>query len=111
MITEATAADLRRNLGGMLDRVQHRGDSIVIVEDGKPVAALVGVAMFERICRMRERFDALSERLAEAYARVPEDTGVAEIARAGEVARSEAASERRAARRSPARPARDTPEA
>ena len=64
MITEATAVALRQNLGDMLNRVQYRRDSILITKDGKPVAALVDAAMFERIRRMQERFDALSARLA-----------------------------------------------
>ena len=42
---------LRQNLGDMLNRVQYRRDSIVITKDGKPVAALVDAALFERIRR------------------------------------------------------------
>lgn len=63
----------------MLNQVQHRNDSIVINKDGKPVAALVDAELFARIRRMRERFDALSERIAQAYAEVPVEEGLAEI--------------------------------
>lgn len=56
-----------------------RHDSIVIDKDGKPVAALVDAELFARIRRMQERFDALSQRIADAYATVPADAGLAEI--------------------------------
>lgn len=79
MITEVTAVKLRQNLGEMLNQVQYRNDSILINKDGKPVAALVDAELFARIRRMRERFDQLSGRLAEAYADVPLDAGIAEI--------------------------------
>ena len=63
----------------MLNQVQYRNDSIVVSKDGKPVAALVGADLFARIRTMRERFDQLSSRVAEAYADVPTDQGMAEI--------------------------------
>lgn len=104
MITEATAVTLRQNLGDMLNRVQYRRDSIVITKDGKPVAALVDAALFERIRRLQDRFDALSERLARGYETVPMDEGVAEIDRASAKARQETATEWRAAGRLPPLP-------
>jgi len=79
MITEVSAVSFRQNLGEMLNQVQFRNDSIVINKDGKPVAALVDAELFARIRRMRERFDALSGRIAGAYAEVPADQGLAEI--------------------------------
>lgn len=79
MITEVNAANFRQNLGEMLNQVQYRNDSIVISKDGKPVAALVDAELFARIRRMHDRFDALSNRLAEGYAGVAEEEGLAEI--------------------------------
>ncbi len=79
MITEVNAVNFRQNLGEMLNQVQYRNDSIVINKDGKPVAALVDAELFARIRRMQERFDALSGRIAEAYAGVPAEEGLAEI--------------------------------
>jgi prevent-host-death family protein len=79
MITEVSAVNFRQNLGEMLNQVQYRNCSIVINKDGKPVAALVDAELFARIRRMRDRFDALSTRIADAYAGVPADEGVAEI--------------------------------
>ena len=79
MITEVNAVNFRQNLGEMLNQVQYRNDSIVINKDGKPVAALVDAELFARIRRMRDRFDALSGRIADAYADVPPEEGLAEI--------------------------------
>lgn len=82
MITQASAVSFRQNLGEMLNQVQYRHDSVVINKDGKPVAALVDAELFARIRRMQGRFDALSQRIADAYADVPMDQGLAEIDRA-----------------------------
>ena len=79
MITEVTAVNFRQNLGEMLNHVQYRSDSIVINKDGKPVAVLVDAELFARIRRMHERFDELSSRLAESYAVVRAEEGLAEI--------------------------------
>lgn len=99
MITETSAVAFRQNLGDMLNRVQYRRDSIVITKDGKPVAALVDAALFERIRRMQTRFDALSDRLAKAYEGADEATGIAEIERAAAKARRATADDWRAAGR------------
>lgn len=82
MVTETSAVTFRQNLGEMLNQVQYRNDSIVINKDGKPVAALIDARLFGRIRKMQQRFDALTARLAEAYAAVPVEEGMAEIERA-----------------------------
>ncbi len=79
MIKEVNAVHFRQSLGEMLNEVQYHNDSIIIHRDGKPVAALVDAELFARIRRMRDRFDALSDRIAEAYAPVPMEEGLAEI--------------------------------
>lgn len=79
MINEVSAVAFRQNLGEMLNQVQYQKASIVVNKDGKPVAALVGADLFARIRAMRDRFDQLSSRVAEAYAGVPDDLGIAEI--------------------------------
>ena len=79
MVTEVSAVQFRQNLGEMLNQVQYRNDSIVVNKDGKPVAALVGAELFARIRSLRDRFDQLSGRVAEAYADVPTGEGLAEI--------------------------------
>ncbi len=79
MVRQVSAVSFRQNLGEMLNQVQYRNESIVINKDGKPVAALVDAELFARIRRMRDRFDALSNRIAEAYGEVPLEDGLAEI--------------------------------
>ncbi len=79
MVREVNAVSFRQNLGDILNQVQYRNDSIVIQKDGKPVAALVDAELFRRIQRMRDRFDSLSGRIAEAFAEIPMDEGLAEI--------------------------------
>ena len=79
MIRQVSAVAFRQNLGEMLNQVQYRNDSIVISKDGTPVAALVDAELFERIRRMRERFDAVTGKIAKAFEDVPETEGLAEI--------------------------------
>jgi len=79
MIIDVSAVNFRQNLGEMLSHVQYRNDSIVINKDGKPVAALVDAELFARIQRMRERFDAISGRIADGYAETSVEEGLAEI--------------------------------
>jgi prevent-host-death family protein len=89
MITETSAVGFRQNLGEMLNIVQYRNDSVLIKKDGKPVAALIDAKLFERIRRMQARFDALSARLAEGFAQVPEAEGMAAIEEATAAVRRE----------------------
>ena len=79
MVSNVNAVTFRQNLGEMLNQVQYRNDSIVINKDGKPVAALVDAELFARIRRMQERFDELSQRIANTYATVPMEKGLKEI--------------------------------
>ena len=79
MIFQTSVVVFRQNLGEMLNQVQYRQDHIVISKDGKPVAALVDVKLYERIRRQRSRFEALSERLASGFSALPPRDGMAEI--------------------------------
>ena len=97
MVTETNAVAFRQNLGEMINQVQYRNDSIVIKKDGRPVAALIDARLFNRIRKMQQRFDALSARLAEAYAAVPAEEGLQEIERVAAQVRAES---RAAGRRS-----------
>ncbi|TGG95273.1 type II toxin-antitoxin system Phd/YefM family antitoxin [Natronospirillum operosum] len=79
MITETNAVQFRQNLGEMINQVQYRHDCVLIKKGGKPVAALVDARMFERIRRMEERFNALSQRLESGSRSISESEGLAEI--------------------------------
>jgi len=71
VIRKAPAMTVRQNLGELLNEVQYRGDSVVITKGGKPVAAIVDIALYERIRSMREDFDRMLDALAEAGKKVP----------------------------------------
>jgi prevent-host-death family protein len=70
MIREASAMTVRQNLGDLLNEVQYRKGRIVITKGGKPVAALIGMDLFERLRKLDEEFEQLSGALAKAFARV-----------------------------------------
>ncbi len=64
MIREASAMTVRNNLGELLNEVTYRHDSIVIQKSGKSVAAIVDIALFEKIRLMQNEFNDLCEKLA-----------------------------------------------
>jgi prevent-host-death family protein len=68
MIREAPAMTVRQNLGELLNEVQYRNGKILITKAGKPVAALVDIALFERIRKLDEEFDKMTAEFAAAFA-------------------------------------------
>ncbi len=70
MIREAPAMTVRQKLGDLLNEVRHRKGRIVITKAGKPVAALIDIGLFERLCKMDEEFEQLSGALAKGGAAV-----------------------------------------
>ncbi len=80
MQREATAMNVRQNLGELLNGVQYRRDQVVITKAGKPIAAMVDMATFERMRRrdttefdrawtdISAGFDDLTEEQAQALA-------------------------------------------
>ena len=72
MIREAPAMTVRQNLGDLLSEVQYRKGKVIITKAGKPVAALVDIALFERIRKLDEEFDQMRKEFARAFAGVPE---------------------------------------
>ena len=82
MRREASAMMVRQNLGGLLNLVQFRGDSVVVTKDGKPVAAPVDYELFERIRRMRDAFLRITEKLGRVYAGVDPQTVEADVGEA-----------------------------
>ncbi len=73
MIREASAMTVRNNLGELLNEVTCRHDSIVIQKSGNPVAAIVDIALFEKIRLMQNKFDALCDNMAAQAKDAPED--------------------------------------
>ena len=72
MIREAPAMTVRQNLGELLNEVQYRHGKVVITKAGKPVAALVDIAMFERLRKLDQEFDRMRAEIANAFSGVPE---------------------------------------
>lgn len=68
MIREAPAMTVRNNLGELLNEVQYRGDSVMITKGGKPVAALIDMALFERLRHLDETFLKLRSNFTDAFA-------------------------------------------
>lgn len=87
MIRETPAMTVRQNLGELLNAVQYRRDSIVITKSGKPVAALVDIALFEKIRLLSNEFERLAAELAASSKGVEEETITAEIDEAVDAAR------------------------
>ena len=72
MIRTAPAMTVRNNLGELLNEVQYRGDSVMITKGGKPVAALIDIALFERLRHLDENFTKLRSQFSEAFAQLDE---------------------------------------
>lgn len=87
MIRESSAVAARQNLGDLLNQVQYRNDAVLITKDGKPVAALVDVALFERIRRLRDEFTRLTDALGKTYDGVNPAVAQTEIEEAVSAAR------------------------
>lgn len=73
---------VRQNLGELLNEIQYRQDQVLITKGGKPIAAMVDVALFDKIRLMRSEFDRLTLDLAKVYRDVPADEAESEIAEA-----------------------------
>ena len=74
MIREAAAMTVRQNLGELLNEVQYRHAKVLITKAGKPVAALVDIAMFTRLRKLDEEFDRMRVELAQAFVGTSERT-------------------------------------
>lgn len=99
MIRESSAVAARQNLGDLLNQVQYRNDAVLITKDGKPVAALVDVALFERIRRLRNEFIRLTDALGASYEGVDPTTAQAEIDEAVNAARKTRVKRERASKK------------
>lgn len=99
MIRETSAVSARQNLGDLLNQVQYRNDAVLITKDGKPVAALVDVLLFERIRRLRDEFTRLTDALQRSYEGVAAPIAQAEIDEAVRSARKARAKRGNAAKR------------
>lgn len=87
MLREAPAMTVRQNLGELLNEVQYRRDRVVITKAGKPVAAIIDMELFERVRKLDEEFAGMADELAEVFAGMPEEKGMALVDEAVRAAR------------------------
>jgi len=87
MIREAPAMTVRQNLGELLNEVQYRQGKVIITKGGKPVAALVDIALLERLRKLDDDFARQRKALARAFASEPEATVAAVVDEAVKAAR------------------------
>jgi len=87
MLRETPAMTVRNNLGELLNEVQYRHDRVIITKAGKPVAALIDIPLFERIRKLDEEFEQLTQELAVAFEGIDEEEGMALIEEAITTAR------------------------
>jgi len=67
MLKRISAGKARQNLGQLLNAVSLRGDDFIIERDGKPLAAVIPLELYQLAYASKERFfksvDALRERV------------------------------------------------
>jgi prevent-host-death family protein len=49
MFSSISAMQLRASIGDVLNRIQYRGERVVVERKGEPVAAIIGVADLQRL--------------------------------------------------------------
>ena len=49
MVASISAMQLRASIGDVLNRIQYRGERVVVERKGEPVAAIIGVADLRRL--------------------------------------------------------------
>jgi prevent-host-death family protein len=79
MIYKETAMKVRQNLGEIINKVQYRHDSILITKANKAVAAIIDIELFEKIRKLKNEFEALTTKFAQAYEGVPQKIAEEEI--------------------------------
>ena len=73
MLREATAMTMRQNPGELLNEVQYRHDEIVITEAGKPVAAMINIALYKFLKQDNENFEHLWAKFSRGFKDMSED--------------------------------------
>ncbi len=87
MIRETSAMAVRQKFGELLNEVQYRHDRVLITRAGKPVAALIDVALFEKLRKLDGDFDRLLDGIRQAFTDVSPEKGMALVDEAVHAAR------------------------
>lgn len=81
--------DMRKRFGDLLNDVHYRHNTVLITKAGKPMGALIDMALFEKITLMEGEFNRMTDELARAYANVDAHLAESEIREAIEAAREQ----------------------
>lgn len=87
MIRETTAMAVRQKFGELLNEVQYRRDRVIITKAGKPVAALIDIALFDKLRKLDDEFEQLAGKIKKAFANIPAQKGMALVDEAVRAAR------------------------
>ena len=89
MVASISAMKLRASIGDVLNRVEYRGERVVIERKGEPVAAVIGVADLHRLEAMEHEREVELFRLAKRAAAEDGSVTFAELVAAVERAHGE----------------------
>jgi len=70
MIKEISDSAAYKNFGKLLNEVRYCRDDILITQEGKPMAALINVELFQKLCCLRNQFEDLTKEIEQAYENV-----------------------------------------
>jgi len=79
MLREATAMNVRQNLGELLNEVQYRHDEIVITKAGKPVAAMIDIALYKFLKQDSDNFEHVWAKFSRGFQAMSEDQVMDEV--------------------------------
>jgi prevent-host-death family protein len=82
---------VRRTLGKILNDVRYRRSRVLIAKAGRPVAALIDMALFDKLRKLDEEFEQLTASLRKAFSKSPSQKGMALIDEAVRAARGKRA--------------------
>lgn len=89
MIQKVSAMDVRKRFGDLLNDVHYRHNTVLITKAGKPMGALIDMALFEKICLMEDEFHRMTDELSQVYADVDPEVAESEIREAIEASREQ----------------------
>lgn len=95
MVVRLEAKDAGRDISALLCRVQHGGETVILEEAGKPMAAVIPLEQYEKMMQEREARFAVVDRIRDSVPDYPEDEVDADIAEAVGYARMRSVERRR----------------
>lgn len=95
MVVRLAAEDASQNLSALLCRVQHGGETVILEEAGKPMAAVIPLEQYEKMMQEREARFSIIDKIRDSVPDYPEDEIDADIAEAVGYARMRSVERRR----------------